>query len=331
MILIATTAVNVHSPQRSHVEIAELARAEEFLEDAYGAKMRLDRDENARRSAKLLIHERTAVGPFAVEDIRLAGDVQASTEPLHKVLVVWPTSGRLGRECGREVTEVAAGELALVSQPDAPHRTHAHDLHATSVMLDPSILVGVATALPTGQAPICFTSLQPVDGAASRLLKNTITYVKDVILTDDALATPLVLGHAARLLAAVTMSTFPNSLAAAPTTHDRTDHQPVLLRRAMEFMESNVANDIALDDVAEAVHVTPRAVQYMFRRHLETTPLQYLRRLRLHYAHQELQAADRTRTTVTDVAARWGFAHTGRFAEAYRETYGCTPHMTLRE
>ncbi|WP_082949285.1 helix-turn-helix transcriptional regulator [Mycolicibacterium celeriflavum] len=331
MILIANTAVKVHTPQRSHVEIAELARAQEFLEDAYGAKMRLRREETAPRPAELLSHARTTVGPFAIEDIRLAGDVQATTEPLHKVMMVWPTSGRMRRECRHEVTDLAAGEVALVSQPDTAHWTHVHDLHAVSVVLDPAILAGVATGLPASHAPIYFTSLQPVDAAAARRLKNTITYVKDVILADDAMATPLVLGHAARLLAAVTMSTFPNTFATAPVPQDRSDHQPVLLRRAIEFMDSNITSDIALDDVARAVHVTPRAVQYMFRRHLETTPLQYLRRLRLHHAHQELQAADRSRTTVTEIAARWGFAHTGRFAVLYRETFGCSPHTTLRE
>jgi len=82
--------------------------------------------------------------------------------------------------------------------------------------------------------------------------------------------------------------------------------------------------------IAEAVHVTPRAVQYMFRRHLELTPMQYLRELRMRHAHEELLAADRLRETVGAIAARWGFAHTGRFAVQYRQTYGQSPHQTLR-
>jgi AraC-like DNA-binding protein len=68
----------------------------------------------------------------------------------------------------------------------------------------------------------------------------------------------------------------------------------------------------------------------MFKRHLETTPLQYLRRMRLHHAHQELLAAEHHHTTVTEIAARWGFAHTGRFAVLYRQTYVQSPHTTLR-
>jgi transcriptional regulator GlxA family with amidase domain len=105
----------------------------------------------------------------------------------------------------------------------------------------------------------------------------------------------------------------------------------VLLKRAVDFIEANLTNDIALADIAAAIHVSPRAVQYMFRRHLETTPLQYLRRARLRHAHLDLLAADRSKQTVTQIAAKWGFAHTGRFAVMYRETYGQSPHTTLRE
>ncbi|WP_042368127.1 hypothetical protein [Streptacidiphilus neutrinimicus] len=33
--------------------------------------------------------------------------------------------------------------------------------------------------------------------------------------------------------------------------------------------------------------------------------------------HRELFAADPARTTVTEIAARWGFLHTGHFAAHY--------------
>jgi transcriptional regulator GlxA family with amidase domain len=154
--------------------------------------------------------------------------------------------------------------------------------------------------------------------------------VKDVVLGDDILATPLVLGSVGRLLAAVTLSTFPHAATPDSTQHDRNDHQPVLLRRAIEFLESNVIEDIGLVDIAEAVCVTPRALQYMFRRHLDTTPMQYLRRVRLNHAHTDLLVNDRRCDTVAAISARWGFMHTGRFAVFYRQTYGQSPHVTLR-
>ncbi|MEX5302817.1 helix-turn-helix domain-containing protein [Kocuria sabuli] len=51
---------------------------------------------------------------------------------------------------------------------------------------------------------------------------------------------------------------------------------------------------------------------------------------RLEAAHADLLAADPTTgSTVAEVAARWGFAHQGRFAAAYRPRYGQAPSTTL--
>jgi AraC-like DNA-binding protein len=173
-------------------------------------------------------------------------------------------------------------------------------------------------------------SFAPADAAAQQLWRATVSYVKDVVLADDTLATPVVLGIAGSLLAAVTMSSFPNTAIAHPIPDDSNDQQPVLLRRAIEFIEANADKNIGLGDITETVCLTPRAVQYMFRRHLDTTPLQYLRRIRLHNAHHELLAADRRHDSVAAIAARWGFMHTSRFAVFYRQTYGRSPHITLR-
>ena len=53
-----------------------------------------------------------------------------------------------------------------------------------------------------------------------------------------------------------------------------------------------------------AAHVTIRAVQLAFRRHLDTTPADYLRRVRLDRARHDLIAADPARDSITAVAYR---------------------------
>ena len=47
--------------------------------------------------------------------------------------------------------------------------------------------------------------------------------------------------------------------------------------------------------------------------------------------HSDLSAACPDTTTVSSVAARWGFAHHGRFATAYRRKFGRLPAQTLRD
>lgn len=68
----------------------------------------------------------------------------------------------------------------------------------------------------------------------------------------------------------------------------------------------------------------------MFRRHLDTSPMTYLRQIRLRRAHRDLLTGDPTRDTVAEIAIRWGFAHTGRFSQVYRIEFGQSPSVTLR-
>ncbi|MGD9620332.1 MAG: helix-turn-helix transcriptional regulator [Mycolicibacterium sp.] len=109
-----------------------------------------------------------------------------------------------------------------------------------------------------------------------------------------------------------------------------TTTRPRALQEALDFIHANSRYDITIQDVAAAAGVTPRAIQYAFREHLDTTPLEYLRRCRLERAHRELLAADPARDTVTAIAGRCGFSHPGRFSSEYKKTFGTEPSNTLR-
>ncbi|MEU6786091.1 AraC family transcriptional regulator [Nonomuraea angiospora] len=105
---------------------------------------------------------------------------------------------------------------------------------------------------------------------------------------------------------------------------------PAALRRATRYCEEHAGEPIRLGDIAAAARVSVRTLQLGFREHLQTTPMAYLRSVRLAHVHADLvRIADAdSRTTVTEVALRWGFTHLGRFAALYRQTYGRLPSST---
>ncbi|MEN3533679.1 AraC family transcriptional regulator [Microbispora sp. ZYX-F-249] len=105
---------------------------------------------------------------------------------------------------------------------------------------------------------------------------------------------------------------------------------PTAVQRAVDLIEAHAAEPLTVEEIAEAVGVGARALQEGFRRHLETTPMRYLREVRLERVHSELTVQDPGAATVTDVAYRWGFVHLGRFALAYRRRFGESPSETLR-
>jgi transcriptional regulator GlxA family with amidase domain len=133
-------------------------------------------------------------------------------------------------------------------------------------------------------------------------------------------------GQQVHRYAAVLVTTPPDP--AGDTTAAR---EPAVIRRAVEFIDSNAHRSIDLAEIAEASLIGARGLQASFRKHRDQTPLGYLREVRMQRAHRDLLAADPAAgDTVAEIAARWGFAHPGRFSVSYREAFGVSPGVTLR-
>lgn len=105
---------------------------------------------------------------------------------------------------------------------------------------------------------------------------------------------------------------------------------PRPIERAAELIEAHAHEPLAVDDIAYAVGIGARSLQDGFRRYYDTTPMAFLRDIRLQRARTELMQADPTTATVTEIAVRWGFLHPGRFSVVYRRRFGETPSQTLR-
>jgi len=200
-----------------------------------------------------------------------------------------------------------------------------------TLIVDRRLLSQVAARPPGAREaePVQLTSTVAISPDANVFLNAVVEYVRRAMHNNpEAVGQPLVASTIGRYLGATMLATFPNTALLDPTIEDRHDSTPVLLRRAETFIEEHAHTDISLTDVAGAVYVTPRALQYMFRKHRDCTPMEHLRRVRLHRAHLDLVAGDRMRVTVGQIASKWGFAHLGRFATYYRQWSSESP--TLR-
>ncbi|MET1154948.1 helix-turn-helix domain-containing protein [Arthrobacter sp.] len=102
------------------------------------------------------------------------------------------------------------------------------------------------------------------------------------------------------------------------------------VRRAVEYIEANAAKPLTLEDIAAFACVSPRSLQAGFRKHLNSTPMELLRTVRMRNVRNELLTAP-PEARIGDIAAGWGFAHAGRFAIRYAQTFGESPSETLRK
>jgi AraC-like DNA-binding protein len=104
---------------------------------------------------------------------------------------------------------------------------------------------------------------------------------------------------------------------------------PRTVKTAVDLIESVPERPWTASELAAAAGASVRSLEDGFRRHVGVSPMAYLRQCRLERVHAELREATGPGTTVGAVAYRWGFAHLGRFARAYRSRYGENPSDTL--
>jgi AraC-like DNA-binding protein len=244
-----------------------------------------------RGSRRGLRLERAALGPVQLHHVNVGMDFDAVGDPLETLIFGELLSGRLRQASGGSDRHYASGEAFLAAQPGHSYTATVHEADVRLTVIAPALLSEVVDTAPgRTRVPVMFTGYEAVS----------------------------------------TQATFPNNALTDPTVGDRHDSSPATLRRAIAFIDEHAHEDISIADVAAATHVTIRAVQLAFRRHLDTTPIRYLRRVRLDHAHRQLLAADPERESVTAVAYRWGFTSSSRFAAYYRTAYGVPPSATLR-
>jgi AraC-like DNA-binding protein len=297
--------------------------ARRFFESAYTPGWRI----STLTNGSAVTHRRIETDSISVDELVMKGRVGCEIHPTGSVVVIQPRSGLL----------TAVGDVgfrldtAVIAAPNLPCILHGDSARFHVVSIDLRLLGRVAADI-NGPLPqqIQFLDCRPRSEQVARAWLRALDYVITSFESADTAQQPLIVAAAAQLLGAAALECFSSNVNADQALLSSPSVPPVL-KSAVSFIRRHAGHGIGVNDVATAVRLTPRAVQYLFRQHLDTTPTEFLRRVRLHHAHQDLINSDRSNNTVSEVAQRWGFAHTGRFAALYRLTYGQSPHTTLQQ
>ncbi|WP_220793001.1 helix-turn-helix transcriptional regulator [Nocardioides stalactiti] len=245
-----------------------------------------------------------------------------AVEPLGQVFIAGMIAREMDIWTAAGHRRFGPGDVALIARPDEKYASRLHGGRMHLLGIDLGLLADVA-----GQDRAPRLRYEPLGRAEAASWRRTMRYVDSILLGDDEVAqSPIVLGHTARLLAATVLAAFAEPMdPSGPETP-----LPALLRRAIDYCETHPDLDLGVTDIAQACHASVRAVQLAFRRHLDTTPMAYLRKVRLDRVRAELKEADPASTTISRVAGRWGFADPSRFSALYRAAYDELPSATLR-
>lgn len=271
-------------------------------------------------------HRRRDTGTMTVDEVAIQGRLTLEIPAGDTIVVIQPRTGSLSVSGGPS----AAPDFPILVAHGMSCVLHCNGARFDVVVLAAGVLHAVAAEWHTALSQQTqFLKWRPRSRAAVRAWHRALDYVLTALDCTDTAQQPMIAAGMANLLAGALLECYPSSLTEQVPASDLV--LPETLKEAVSFIHRHTTEDIGINDVAAAVHLTPRAVQYLFRRRLDTTPTEYMRRVRLRRAHMELIAATAGASTVTEIAQRWGFAHTGRFAVLYRQTYGQSPHTTLRQ
>jgi len=96
--------------------------------------------------------------------------------------------------------------------------------------------------------------------------------------------------------------------------------------RAIEWLKQHYAVTLRIEELAEAVHMSPSALHHRFKAVTAMSPLQYQKHLRLHEARR-LMFADGIESATA--GHRVGYESASQFSREYRRLFGAPPRSEI--
>ena len=298
--------------------------AREWLDTAYGTTLRLSGELGT------VSHHRMDHGSVAFDHLAIDATFAWDSDPMPVLVVVDLLHGRSEYTRDQQTDRVHDGDTVLMSGWEMPFCGESDHLEVRGTTFTSDALRQAVEDMSPDHhwSEVTFTSYVPHSPAAGARWRAVVDRMASAFPDEDA---PIARAEAVRLLGHTLLTTFPNSVAAETDARaarrDSLDASPSTLRRALQVIDEQAGEDLSLSRLAALSGVTPRALQYAFRRHLGCTPLEHLRLVRLDLVRQALR--DGSAGSVAEAGARYGFHNPGRLATGYREVFGENPGRTL--
>jgi AraC family transcriptional regulator len=127
-----------------------------------------------------------------------------------------------------------------------------------------------------------------------------------------------------RILEACAISEETAKAVPADDMSGRAGLHPRVVAEAVRFLQENYSRDVSLNDIAEAVHLSPFHVARLFKQALGVSPHQYLIQIRVNSARSLLEAGSGERS-LAEVASAVGFADQSHLTRHFKRLLGVTP------
>ena len=172
-------------------------------------------------------------------------------------------------------------------------------------------------ALSVVPSPLALAKLRNLHAAAGQLAEHA----------------PTVIAHpeAARGLQQALIEALVGCLGTGEVGNDRAalGRHAAIMRRFRIAIEEKLDQALFIPELCTAIGVSHRTLLACCQEQLGMNVKRYLLLRRMHLARRRLRESASTVTTVTEIAARYGFWEFGRFAGEYKSLFGELPSTTL--
>lgn len=103
-----------------------------------------------------------------------------------------------------------------------------------------------------------------------------------------------------------------------------------VVERACDAMLQQPENSPTVLQICKTVGTSPRKLEYCFQEVLATSPMKYLRAMRLNGVRRDLKLNRDSKIEIADIASKWGFWHTSQFIALYKKHFSETPSTTQK-
>lgn len=102
----------------------------------------------------------------------------------------------------------------------------------------------------------------------------------------------------------------------------------VVLQSILQYMSDNCGGALSIPSIARKHGLSQKSLERLFLRSVQTTPVSYLRDLRLRTAAERIRSGQ---SSITDIAFACGFSDSNHFAKLFRRKYGISPRSFRRK
>jgi len=274
---------------------------------------------------------------FDLDQLQLFGlefksPLSIESEELHSANIIMPLSGQMTPDSSPESAGCVARGSARVHSPGERISIRWESSSISLVLRIPDTILNRYRCDLQGGESNGIIRLRPtlnLLSSDSSLLLSTLGTVLNEVNNERSLIHQNKFARYFQDILVSSLLSFECSPLSGHAEQRNVSARPYYVRRAVEYMHENADQLITICDVVNASGASLRSLQAGFSNYYEMGPSTYLKNLKLNGAHQELKRENPATSSVSDIAAHWGFFNLGSFSRNYKKQYGLSPSETL--